>query len=106
MMKKIINTLANVSTIIKNSKKEKRNFWWWLKTAGETVLTTAVAFAPELLELFPEHTMLFKLALPVGFILKQMKMKSENQKDVLPSGVGKYYDKMPNGITGIKGSRK
>jgi len=105
-LKKAVQILNDVSTIIKKSRVEKRNVWWWLKTGGETLITTAIAFAPEILQLFPEHTLAFKLALPIGFLLKSMKMKKDYQRDELPGGLTKLYDKQSNQKTGIKGSLK
>jgi len=85
----------------------KKSFFWWLKTIGQGLATTAVAFAPEILQAFPEHTLIFKLALPIGFFIKYTFAKKEYQKDILPSGLSdKVFDKLPNGLTGIRGSKK
>jgi len=88
------------------SDQEKHNLWWWTKTVGQVTLTTAITFAPEILGIFPEHTLAFKLALPVGFFLKTIAMKSDYMKDKLPSGLTKMMDKIPNKYTGEKGSNK
>jgi hypothetical protein len=95
---------------------KKEDLKWWLKTGAEVLGTTAIAFAPELLQLFPENTLLFKLAIPLGAAIKLFKMKSEYKKDTLPSGVAsKTLDKLPNEVTvlgksievtGVKGSKK
>lgn len=89
------------------SEQNKHTLKWWLKTTGQVLGTTAVAFAPELLQLLPEHTLLFKLALPIGFAVKLFWLKSDYQKDSdkLPEGVRKTMDKIPNSITGVKNSR-
>ncbi len=88
------------------SDKEKYTLWWYLKTGGQVALTTAITFAPELLQILPKHTLLFKLALPIGFFLKAMKMKTEYGKDTLPSGMTKMMDKIPDNLTGKKGNLK
>jgi len=88
------------------SEQQKHNFKWWLKTVGQVTLTTAITFAPEILHIFPEETLAFKLALPIGFALKMLAMKTEYQKDVLPSGMTKLIDSVPNSVTGVKGSKK
>lgn len=86
------------------SDQEKHNLKWWLRTGTEVLVTTAISFAPEILQIFPEHTVAFKLALPIGFALKLFLVKADYKKDVLPSGITKAIDKLPNKITGVKGS--
>ena len=88
------------------SEQTKHNLKWWLKTTLQVGATTAIAFAPEILRVFPEHTLAFKLALPVGIFLKTMFVKSEYMKDQLPSGITKFMDKVPDKYTGEKGSKK
>lgn len=88
------------------SEQAKHNFKWWLKTSGQVLLTTAISFAPEILHIFPEHTVAFKLAIPLGFAIKLFAVKAEYQKDSLPSGVSNFMDKVPNKYTGEKGSKK
>jgi len=85
-------------------KAKSKNFWWWLKTTAFGLATTAVSFAPELLQLFPEHTLMFKLAIPAGFFVKSLMTKKEYKKDVLPSGLTNMMDKVPNKYTGVRGS--
>lgn len=84
------------------SDQQKHNVWWWTKTIGQAALTTGVAFAPELLQLLPEHTLLFKLALPIGMFLKLTFMRKEYQENELPDGLSKVGDKIPDRITGIR----
>lgn len=88
------------------SDNQKYTLWWWLKTGSQIALTTAVTFAPEILQIFPEHTLAFKLALPVGFFLKAIAMRTEYGKDTLPSGMTKMMDRIPDNITGKKGNLK
>lgn len=94
--------------VIKNllAIKEIKTTLWWIKTAGQGLAVTAVMFAPEILRIFPEQTLAFKLALPIGAFLKFMWMRKEYQKDTLPSGMTKAMDNVPDSMTGIKGSTK
>ena len=89
----------------KMSDQQKHNLIWWLKTVGQAAGTVLVAYAPEILQLFPEQTLLFKLALPIGFMLKLMFLRKDYKADGLPDGLSKVMDKIPNKITGIKGSK-
>ena len=86
------------------SEQEKKNAWYWTKTIAQGVAVTAVTFAPEILQIFPEHTLAFKLALPIGFLAKFVFMKKDYKKDQLPSGLTRFLDKVPDNITGIRGS--
>jgi hypothetical protein len=85
----------------------KHTFWWWLKTTGQVLATTAVSFAPEILRVLPEHTLLFKLALPIGFAVKLLMVKADYQNDSakLPEGIRNTMDKIPDAYTGIKDSK-
>lgn len=85
---------------------KKKSFWYWTKTVGLGIATTAVTFAPEIMQVFPEHTLVFKLALPAGFFIKWLMTKGDYQKDQLPSGMTRLLDRIPNKYTGIKGSQK
>ena len=75
---------------------------WWIKTSAEVLGTTLIAFAPEILQLFPQHTLAFKLAIPIGFFLKTMKLRKEYQDNKLPSGIIKAMDKIPVRFTGVR----
>lgn len=88
------------------SAEEKKNLKWWLKTTLQVGGMTLVTFAPELFQLFPEHTLLFKMALPLGFAIKLFGTKLEYQKGNLPEGMTKLMDRIPNRFTGEKGSKK
>jgi hypothetical protein len=84
--------------------KQLKDALWWGKTIGQGLAITAVTFAPEILRIFPEHTMVFKLAVPIGFMIKFLWMRKDYKKDVLPSGITKVMDKIPDAVTGEKGS--
>lgn len=84
------------------SEKTKKSVWWWTKTALEGIGYTAIAFAPELLQLFPDHTLAFKLALPIGFLVKFFRVKTAyNKGEELPAGLVRQLNKLPDRITGI-----
>lgn len=89
------------------SNQQRHTFWWWVKTTAQVLGTTGVAFAPEILQLFPEHTMLFKLAIPIGFAVKLFGMKwdYERKSERLPEGVRKTMDKISDDYTGVKDSK-
>lgn len=89
------------------SDQNKHTLKWWLMTTGQVLVTTAVAFAPEILQLLPEHTLLFKLAIPIGFFIKAFGMKwdYERKSERLPEGVRNVMDKIPNDYTGVKDSK-
>lgn len=88
-------------------KKFGRTFGWWLKTTGQVLGTSAVSFAPEILRVLPEHTLLFKLAIPIGFAIKMFWMKADYQNNSakLPDGVRNVMDKIPNELTGVRDSK-
>lgn len=88
------------------AEEDKRTFWWYAAELGKTLAITAVGFTPEILKLFPEHTVAFKLAIPIGFAVQMFRNRIKYEKNNLPSGVTKHFDKIPNSITGIKGSKQ
>ena len=69
-----------------------------------------VEYAPEVLEKLadqlPEHTLLAKLSPAIIALIAHKKGKEKYEKDELPSGLTKFYDRLPNKITGVKGSKK
>ena len=76
--------------------------WWYIKTGLQVLGTTAVSFAPEILKVFPEHTLAFKLALPIGAAIKLFGMRKDYQDNAhtLPEGITKTLDKVPDKYTG------
>lgn len=84
------------------SEAERHNILWWLKSVGQAAVTAGVAFAPEILQLLPEQTLLFKLALPIGLFLKLLFMKKEYQLNQLPGSITKIGDKIPDRFTGLR----
>ena len=90
---------------------DNHNIKWWLKTVGEGLLWTGGYYATELLKLFPDNTVADQIAIPAGFIIgfmvrKYFGTRNEYKRDELPGGLTRVMDKMPNSLTGIKGSTK
>lgn len=86
-----------------------KDYKWWLKTIGEALLWTGGYYATEILQVFPDNTIAHQVAIPVGFMIgfmvrKAIGTKSEYKQDTLPSGLSRVLDKIPNSITGIRGS--
>lgn len=86
------------------SDQEKKNAWYWTKTIAQGVAVTAVTFAPEIMQIFPEHTLVFKLAIPAAFLWKYLNIKKDYKKDQLPGGMTRWLDTIDDKYTGIRGS--
>lgn len=82
------------------SEEEQKDLQWWAKTLAQTIGVTAIAFAPDILQMFPEQTLLFKLAIPIGVIIKMIAYKYQNNQ--LPSGLSNIMDRIPDRITGAR----
>jgi len=89
----------------------KKNVWEGILAVGAFVpdivnYVTSVApdYIPSLLEQLPQHTLLAKLAVPLALYIKYKKHTTAYKKDELPSGLTKFYDKIPDSLTGVKGS--
>lgn len=87
------------------TETKKKNLWYYIKNVGQTVGAAAFAFLPEILQLFPEYTLVFKASAVAGAIWKAKNIKEDYLKDNLPNGVAKILDKVPNSITGERGSK-
>ena len=90
---------------------DSHNLKWWLKTVGEALLWTGGYYTTELLKLFPDNTVADQIAVPVGFLVgflvrKAIGTKNEYKQDTLPGGITKIMDKIPDSITGVRGSEK
>ena len=99
-MKKIWNFLKN------NVWESALTIGAFIPDAVGYIMEVAPNYLPSLLEQLPEHTFLAKLALPLSIYIKFKKHKKAYQKDELPNGLSKFYDKVPNAVTGVKGSKK
>lgn len=83
--------------------------WYQRKEVWGTALTL-LSFSPELINsvvdigLLPEYTLVAKLATPIGLILTAFGLRSGYKDNNLPGGLTKLMDKVPDSITGVKGS--
>lgn len=73
--------------------------WYKRKELWGTVVTV-VSFTPELLQVFPQHTLAFRLALPVGLLLTALGLRKGYKANNLLVGVTKIMHKIPDKITG------
>lgn len=73
---------------------------WYKRKELWGTLINLVAFAPELLQAFPEKTLAFKLALPVGIILTALGLRKGYKANNLWRWTTDIMHKIPNKITG------
>lgn len=86
---------------------------WWKNWRTYTSIGLGVlAFSPELIDwavkadLLKDYTLLAKLGVPLGILVKILNLKAQYKMDNLPSGITKVMDKIPDKYTGVKGSDK
>jgi len=71
---------------------------------------TLLSFSPEIVNSFvtvgllPEHTLVARLAAPIGLILTAFGLRAGYRDNNLPGGLTKVMDKIPDNISGVKGS--
>lgn len=88
----------------------KKKSWWQTKETLATIGLGLIAFSPELIEwavesdILKDYTLVAKLALPLSILVKVLGLKKQYMMDNLPSGITKIFDKVPDKITGTKGS--
>lgn len=85
--------------------KSKHNIWYYLKQGGIFAASTAIAFLPEILGQFADHTLAFKIAMPISIAWQTTKLRDNYMKNTLPNMMTKFLDKVPDGVTGVKGSK-
>lgn len=91
------------------NEETKKVKWYQRKEVWGTALTL-LSFSPELIHSFvdvgflPEYTIVAKLATPIGLILTALGLRSGYKDNNLPGGITKVMDKMPDNITGVRGS--
>lgn len=92
-----------------NQNIEKKPWWKTAESIGAGLLGL-VAFAPELIDglvktdILKDYTLVAKLALPLSILVKAFGLKKQYLLDNLPSSLTKLLDKVPDSITGVKGS--
>lgn len=90
---------------------EQKKSWWKTKETLATIGLGLIAFSPELIDwaiksdILKDYTLVAKLALPLSILVKVLGLKKQYMMDNLPSGITKLFDKAPDSITGIKGSK-
>ena len=83
--------------------------WYKRKEVWGTALTL-LSFSPELINsvvdvgLLPEYTLVAKLATPIGLILTALGLRAGYKDNNLPGGLTRVMDKIPDNISGVKGS--
>ena len=84
---------------------KKKSFWYWLGNTAVGLLGTAVYFSDAIIpEVFPEKTIAHKLAIPISYGIKYLWDSWKYRKGELHPTAEKLLDKLPNAITGKKGS--
>lgn len=73
--------------------------WYKRKEFWGTVITV-ISFTPEVLQLFPEQTLAFKLALPVGIILTALGLRKGYKANNLWQWITNIMHRIPDKITG------
>jgi len=86
-------------------KIDLKKIWWYVKEGAILTGSTALAFLPEILSQFKDYTVAAKLAVPVAIIWRGLKLRDRYVKDTLPEFATKVLDKVPDSITGVKGSK-
>lgn len=76
---------------------------FWKRRELQGLALSILAFTPELLQIFPDHTVAFKLAIPVGLILSGIGLRKGYRANnlQLPGGLGDIsnaIDRLPNTI--------
>lgn len=90
--------------------EQKIKFWQRKELWGAAL--TLLSISPELINsvvnigLLPEYTLIAKLATPIGLILTVLGLRSGYKSDNLPGGITKVMNKIPDSITGVRGSDK
>lgn len=84
---------------------KKKSFWWYVKEGGVFALNSALVFLPEILALSPEYTVAGKAAGVVSQAWRVMGMRKQYMKVSIPMAMEKFFDKLPDKVTGVKGSK-
>lgn len=72
-------------------EKMKPVKWYQRREVWGTALTL-LSFTPEILSIFPQHTLAFKIATPIGLILTTLGLRAGQRDKNLP------WNKLPEGI--------
>lgn len=61
-----------------------------------------LAYLPDILHLFPEHTLAFKASIPLSILWRTWRLRQNKKKKTLPSGVERHYDKVIDQVKKVK----
>jgi len=90
----------------------KKNIWWYVKEGAIFLGSTAIAFLPEIIGgatdagILKDYTLVSKAVPFISMGWRSMKLRKWYMEDVLPETMTKFLDKVPDPITGVKGSKK
>jgi len=84
---------------------KKKNFWWYAKTIGGFVINSAIVFLPTILSQSPEYTIAGSVAGSVGIAWQAMGIRKKYMENTLPKFMTEVLDRVPNKVTGEKGSK-
>lgn len=65
---------------------------YYAKEGAIVLGSTFITFLPEILHMFPDHTLAFKAALPVSLVWRMWRLRQQKKKGNLPSGVEQHYN--------------
>ena len=86
--------------------------WWRNWHTYTSIGLGLLAFSPELIDwavktnILQDYSTIAKLAIPLSILVKILNLKAQYKQDNLPGGITKVMDKIPDSITGVKGSTK
>jgi len=89
--------------------KPKKKIKWWKRKEVHALALGLVSLVPEIVKpvlthAFPENTLLFQLATPIGMAFSlvwgALGLRDGYKSDNLPQGIRKVMDKIPDKITG------
>jgi len=87
--------------------KKKKNFWYWLGNAAVGLFGVALTYSDKILPaVFPEHTVVNQLALPISAGLKFLWDGWKYRKGKIADHGKKLMDKLPSGVRGEFNSSK
>lgn len=87
------------------STKKKKSKWYYIGQSLLGLLGVGVAFSGQILDAFPDHTLVSQWSIPIAGGIKVLWDIWMYQKDALPETMTRFYDKLPDPVTGKKGGK-